>query len=54
MDQYRATREMPLPYQIDETTYVDDEDVSRSSWVPWQHSRSTSLQMACGDDVSSV
>jgi hypothetical protein len=58
MDQYRITREMPLPYQIEERAQEDEDDdqesTRRKSWLGWQHRHSTNLQMLCGDDESNV
>lgn len=57
MDQYRVTREMPLPYQIDETARSDDGDedsVARRRWPHWQQSQSPDVQSVYDDDESNV
>jgi len=57
MDQYRATREIPLPYQIDERALEDDDEcevgVSRKSWIHWPQRRST-MQTVFSDDDPNV
>jgi hypothetical protein len=57
MDQYRVTREMPLPYQIDERALeVDNEEevgTSRRSWLHWQHTRPNNMSAVYGDDNES-
>jgi len=58
MDQYRITREMPLPYQIEERAQEDEDDdqesTPRRSWLGWQHRQSTNLHTLYGDNESSV
>jgi hypothetical protein len=57
MDQYRVTREVPLPYRFDETAQEEedgDEDVvSRRRWLHPQRTRSTNLKTvsAHGDET---
>jgi len=57
MDQYRVTREVPLPYRFDETAQEEedgDEDVvSRRRWLRPQRTRSTNLKTvsAHGDET---
>jgi len=45
MDQYRVTREVPLPYTFDDTAHDDDADeegdeegVPDRSWLAWRRS----------------
>jgi hypothetical protein len=51
MDQYRVTREVPLPYQFDDTAHEEEEDedededgVSHKGWRRRQRTRSTNLK----------
>jgi hypothetical protein len=50
MDQYRVTREVPLPYQFDDTAHEEEEDddedsVPHTGWRHRQRTRSNSTNL---------
>jgi hypothetical protein len=54
MDQYRVTREVPLPYHIDDTSHddEDDEDADENA-MPSRRSWRSQLSLARTQDGSS-
>jgi hypothetical protein len=58
MDQYRVTREVPLPYRFDETAHEEDDDadedgVSHKGWLRRQRAFSTNLKKVFRPDDES-
>lgn len=62
MDQYRVTREVPLPYQFDDTAHEEEEDddedgVPHRGWRHRQRTRSDSTNLkpiSLPDDQSHI
>jgi len=57
MDQYRVTREVPLPYQFDETVQEeedgDEDGISRRRWLRPQNTVLTNLKPVVPHDNES-
>ena len=51
VDQYRVTREVPLPYSFEDPGHDDDDEDDRKSISSWRSKRKAAKQQALRDGL---